>query len=111
VTGGEGLNVDTFGEKGLHLRGDPDGAIVAFTPVERADTNRVTSNAEIASSFVPNSASKDPIESIPNVIGVAVFLVEVADNGRVGFRGDFDTCKLVATDFLVVVYFTVPVGG
>ena len=108
MTRRENFNVFAFGLKRLHFTGCPDATIGSFTPVEGANTNRVTGNAEISGALIPNSTCKNTVEAVPQLIGVAIFLVEIANNGRVRLGRDVYTGKSGVSNLLMVVNFTVP---
>ena len=71
----EDVNGDACCLQSLHFTGNPDASICALAPVERADANGVSGDAEVAVAFIPDDASEDAIEAVPEFVGVSVFLV------------------------------------
>ncbi len=104
----ENFNVLALGLKRLHFTGCPDTAISAFTPVKRADTNRITGNAEISGALVPDGASENSVKAVPELVGVAILLIEVSNDGRVRLGRDIYASKSCVSNVLMVVNLTVP---
>jgi hypothetical protein len=99
----EALDVDALGLQRLHLRGKPHAAVSAAAPVEGADADGVARRAEVAGALVPHHAGKDAVQAVPQLVGVAVLLVEVAHDGGVGAGVQIHARQRALADRLVVV--------
>lgn len=56
----------------LHLRRKPHAAVVGAAPVEGADADGVARRAKLPRPLIPDHTSKDAVQGVPQLVGVAV---------------------------------------
>ena len=114
VPGGEDLVGIADALQALHLRrepgalgrGSPALALLPLPPVEGADPHRVPRGDELPGLLVDDDAGEDPVEAVPDLVGVGPQgLDQVADDRRVGLGvvDDLDAAEVLFFEGDVVV--------